>query len=82
VAGDDGGGFDTVRAELKDGPKTFVALMAAIASRDGREVVSALEVIRQDGNLTRREDGEYAPPHLTLTLPLEGEGNKPFRIKE
>ena len=60
----DGARFDTVRAALEDGPKTFEALMAAIASRDGRDVVLALEVLRQDGILTRREDGEYAltPP--------------------
>jgi 3-polyprenyl-4-hydroxybenzoate decarboxylase len=52
--------FSSVEAALADGPKTFEALMAALASRDGREVVLALEALRAAGRLTREKDGRYA----------------------
>jgi hypothetical protein len=35
-------------------------LMAAAASRDGREVVLALEALRDAGRLVREKDGRYA----------------------
>jgi len=34
--------------------------MAALASRDGREVVLALEALREAGRLAREKDGGYA----------------------
>jgi 2,5-furandicarboxylate decarboxylase 1 len=52
--------FESVEAALADGPKTFEALMAALASRDGREVVLALEALREGGRLAREKDGRYA----------------------
>ncbi len=52
--------FDSVETALADGPKTFEALMAALASRDGREVVLALAALREAGRLTREKDGRYA----------------------
>ena len=52
--------FDSVAAALEDGPKTFAALMAAVGSRDGREVSVALGDIRAEGRLTRHPDGTYA----------------------
>jgi 2,5-furandicarboxylate decarboxylase 1 len=52
--------FASVEAALADGPKTFEALMAALASRDGREVVLALEALRAAGRLVREKDGRYA----------------------
>jgi len=52
--------FASVEAALAGGPKTFEALMAALASRDGREVVRALEALRSGGRLTRERDGRYA----------------------
>ena len=52
--------FATVEAALADGPKTFEALMAALASRDGREVVLALDLLRQAGRLAREKDGRYS----------------------
>src|SRR6267142_1899389 len=52
--------FASVEAALADGPKTFEALMAALASRDGREVVLALEIMREAGSLAREKDGRYA----------------------
>ena len=52
--------FASVETALADGPKSFEALMAALASRDGREVVRALEALREGGRLTRERDGRYA----------------------
>ncbi len=49
--------FASVETALADGPKTFEALMAALASRDGREVVLALEALREAGRLAREKDG-------------------------
>ncbi len=34
--------------------------MAALASRDGREAVLALEALREAGRLAREKDGRYA----------------------
>jgi UbiD family decarboxylase len=56
----EGGRFASVEAALADGPKTFEALMAALASRDGREVVLALDLLRQAGRLAREKDGRYS----------------------
>src|SRR5262249_61896540 len=52
--------FASVEAALSEGPKTFEALMAAVASRDGREVVLALEGLRETGRLAREKDGRYS----------------------
>jgi UbiD family decarboxylase len=53
--------FESVRAALEDGPKFFEELMAAGDSSDGREIVRALEDLRQQGALSRNEkDGRYA----------------------
>jgi UbiD family decarboxylase len=51
--------FPSVRAALEDGPKHFAELMAATRSRDGREVVRALDQLRTDGKLDRDERGRY-----------------------
>jgi len=59
----EGARFASVEAALEDGPKTFEALMAAAASRDGREVVLALEKLRDAGRLVREKDGRYALKH-------------------
>ena len=55
----EGARFASVETALEDGPKTFEALMAAAASRDGREVVLALEKLRDAGRLAREKDGRY-----------------------
>jgi UbiD family decarboxylase len=53
--------FPSVRDALRDGPKHFVQLMAALGSADGREVVVALEELRRTGVLTRDPvEGCYA----------------------
>jgi len=53
----EGARFASVEAALGHGPKHFVELMAATASRDGREVVRALEAL--SSRLTRDEQGRY-----------------------
>ncbi len=56
----EGGRFASVEAALADGPKRFEELMAALASRDGREAVLALEALREAGRLAQEKDGRYA----------------------
>jgi len=50
---------DSVEAALADGPLAFGAIMVAVGSRDGRDVVRALDDLRQAGRLDRIEDGFY-----------------------
>jgi 3-polyprenyl-4-hydroxybenzoate decarboxylase len=50
----------SVREALQSGPKTFRDLMEAMGSRDGRDVVVALDSVRGDGVLERLPDGRYA----------------------
>lgn len=45
---------------LAEGPRTFGALMEAAGSRDGRDVLRALDDLRRAGRLERRDDGRYA----------------------
>ena len=51
--------FDSVRDALEDGPRTFGELMACLGSRDGRDIVLALDELRQAGRLSRGEGGVY-----------------------
>ena len=52
--------FASLDAALRDGPKTFGELMAALDSRDGREIVLLLEAMRNDGHLIRdTKTGRY-----------------------
>jgi 3-polyprenyl-4-hydroxybenzoate decarboxylase len=51
--------FPSIEAALADGPKRFEELMAATASRDGREIVLALEALRSAGRLARDAEGRY-----------------------
>ena len=51
--------FASVRAALEDGPKRFEQLIAAIATRDGRDVVRDLEAVRATHALDRDELGRY-----------------------
>ena len=53
-----GARFDSVEAALRDGPKRFESLMAAMASRDGREIVLAIDALRHKG-LQRDDEGRY-----------------------
>jgi 2,5-furandicarboxylate decarboxylase 1 len=56
-----GGRFASVEAALAHGPKFFEELMAAVGSRDGREIVLALDALRQKG-LDRDGEGRYLIP--------------------
>jgi UbiD family decarboxylase len=58
----DGKRFGSLRAALGDGPKFFAELMAAVGSRDGREIVRELESLRGSGTLSRDHEGRY---HMT-----------------
>ncbi len=51
--------FDSVEAALADGPKTFAALMAALGTRDGREIVPVFDTLRAEGRLGRDEAGNW-----------------------
>jgi UbiD family decarboxylase len=58
----DGRRFDSLQAAFADGPKFFSELMAAVGSRDGREIVRELETLRRSGRLTRDSEGRYQAP--------------------
>ncbi|MSQ70138.1 MAG: UbiD family decarboxylase [Betaproteobacteria bacterium] len=49
----------TVREALQSGPRSFLELMEATGSRDGRDVVIALDAVRQALGLDRTTDGKY-----------------------
>ncbi len=49
-----------IEAVLAEGPASFLDLMAAAGTRDGREVVASLDRLYEDGRLVRGEDGSYA----------------------
>lgn len=50
--------FHSIHAALEDGPKLFEELMAAVGSRDGREIVRELDTLRRKG-LDRDDRGRY-----------------------
>lgn len=51
--------FPSIEAALADGPKFFEELMAAVGSRDGREVVRMLGALRGNQTLDRDAEGRY-----------------------
>ena len=51
--------YQTVRQALEAGPLFFAQLMAAVGSKDGREVAVALDALREEGALTRLKHGEW-----------------------
>ncbi|HZO44720.1 MAG TPA: UbiD family decarboxylase, partial [Xanthobacteraceae bacterium] len=51
--------FPSVEAALADGPKFFEELMSAVGSRDGREVVRALEDLKAKSTTERDSEGRY-----------------------
>ncbi|HUZ66143.1 MAG TPA: UbiD family decarboxylase [Beijerinckiaceae bacterium] len=53
-----GARFASIAAALEEGPKRFEELMAAIATRDGREIVRELERLRTRG-IDRDDMGRY-----------------------
>jgi 2,5-furandicarboxylate decarboxylase 1 len=51
--------FPSVEAALADGPKFFAELMAAVGSKDGREIVRTLDRLRDTMGLDRDGEGRY-----------------------
>ncbi len=49
----------SVEAALAEGPATYLDLMAALGTRDGREILPILEKLYGEGRLGRLEDGRY-----------------------
>jgi 3-polyprenyl-4-hydroxybenzoate decarboxylase len=52
--------FASIEAALADGPKFFEDLMAAVGSRDGREIVRTLDGLRTNATLDRDAEGRYS----------------------
>jgi UbiD family decarboxylase len=52
--------FPSIEAALADGPKFFEDLMAAVGSRDGREIVRHLDALRANATLDRDAEGRYS----------------------
>ena len=50
----------SVEAVLAEGPATYLDLMAALGTRDGREILRVFDKMYVDGSLTRLKDGRYA----------------------
>ena len=51
--------FASIEAALAQGPKSFEQLMSAVGSRDGREIVRALEGLRAKVAIERDAEGCY-----------------------
>jgi UbiD family decarboxylase len=51
--------FASLEAALTQGPQSFEQLMSATGSRDGREIVRALERLRAERGLARDAEGRY-----------------------
>jgi 2,5-furandicarboxylate decarboxylase 1 len=51
--------FASLEAALAHGPKSFEQLMCAVGSRDGREIVRALEELRATASVERDPEGRY-----------------------
>jgi len=51
--------FGSIADALRDGDKTFEQLMAAVASRDGREVAAQLFVMQKAGNAVLADTGKW-----------------------
>jgi UbiD family decarboxylase len=52
--------FQTVEQALQSRPMHFAELMAVLGSRDGREIVIALDTLREQGSVARGENGEWS----------------------
>jgi len=49
----------SVEATLAQGPASYLELMAATGTRDGREILLTLDRLYGEGRLGRSEDGRY-----------------------
>jgi 3-polyprenyl-4-hydroxybenzoate decarboxylase len=48
-----------VEAALAQGPASYIELMAAAGTRDGRDILTTLDKLYGEGRLSRLEDGRY-----------------------
>jgi hypothetical protein len=46
-------------AALTEGPATYLELMAALGTRDGREILRDFGKLYEQGRLKRLQDGRY-----------------------
>jgi 2,5-furandicarboxylate decarboxylase 1 len=56
----DGGKRQSLEAALLQGPATYLELMAALGTRDGREILRDFDRLYAQGRLKRLKDGRYA----------------------
>jgi hypothetical protein len=49
----------TLEAALAEGPATYLDLMAALGTRDGREILRDFDRLYTQGRLKRLQDGRY-----------------------
>ena len=49
----------TVRQALESGPKSFFEILTLTGSRDGREIVRELDVLRKEPEIGRTDNGRY-----------------------
>jgi len=49
----------SLEAALRQGPATYLELMAALGSRDGREILRDFDKLYEQGLLKRLADGRY-----------------------
>jgi 2,5-furandicarboxylate decarboxylase 1 len=49
----------SIEAVLAEGPATYLDFMAALGTRDGREILPVLDKLYGEGRLGRLEDGRY-----------------------
>jgi 3-polyprenyl-4-hydroxybenzoate decarboxylase len=54
-----GASYKSVEEALAAGPASFLELMAALDSKDGREIVRSLDTLYAAKQLGRNEDGKY-----------------------
>ena len=48
-----------LEAALAEGPATYLDLMAALGTRDGREILRGFDRLYAQGRLQRLKDGRY-----------------------
>ncbi|HEY0566903.1 MAG TPA: hypothetical protein VGD13_02055, partial [Xanthobacteraceae bacterium] len=49
----------TLEAVLDGGPASYLEIMAALGTRDGRELLTSLDRLYGEGRLARLDDGRY-----------------------
>jgi len=59
AAGTKGDSGQTLEAALAQGPATYLELMTALGTRDGREILRDFGKLYEQGRLTRLKDGRY-----------------------